>query len=190
MGILSVHSISRLKFKDRIIWSMFIIWLCVDSITGYCLNIGYEIPISQLFKLSILFLLIHRLISTKRIAVGISFISFYLCIYTLNLIILNEQIISSLLLLTKCLTTFLIYLYFCACKQLYDGKLFIQAANIIFTYGFIFISINIIIGLLGYGFFTYPSFNIGYKGFFYAGNELGTLIIPIFGYFLFNLSFS
>ena len=44
--------------------------------------------------------------------------------------------------------------------------------------------VNIIIGLLGYGYYTYPFAKIGIKGFFYAGNEVSVLFYCLYYYFL------
>jgi hypothetical protein len=44
--------------------------------------------------------------------------------------------------------------------------------------------INIIVGLMGYGYYTYQYAKIGIKGFFYAGNEVAVLFYCLYYYFL------
>lgn len=171
---------------DRIIWSMFIIWLGIDSLTGYFLNNGNELPISQLFKFILITVLVIRLSHIKKFVFSLSALLIYIAVYLLNLIFINEVIGISILLLSKFLTTILIYVYLCYFKDRYGSVIYHFFINLVFKYGLLLIIINILLGVLGYGFFTYESLQLGYKGFFYAGNELGPTVIPIFGYYLFN----
>ena len=175
-----------IKLIDRIIWSMFIIWLGIDSITGYFLNNGNEIPISQLFKFILITVLVVRLSHIKKFVYAISLFLIYLAIFLLNLILLNEVIGISILLLSKFLTTILIFVYVCNFKSEYDSTIYRYFINLTFRSGFLLILVNILIGALGYGFYTYELLQFGYKGFFYAGNELGSTIVPIFGYILYK----
>lgn len=47
----------------------------------------------------------------------------------------------------------------------------------ILSFNFYFLCFNVLIGYIGLGHHTYPSTNVGFKGFFIAGNELSALFI-------------
>ena len=94
-----------------LIWNMLLYWLVVDSITGYFLNSGILLPISQAYKLFLLILLFSQIIRQGS-GLGLSFIIIYIIIYSIHIIIINEPISESLIHLSKILLTITLYIYF------------------------------------------------------------------------------
>jgi hypothetical protein len=52
--------------------------------------------------------------------------------------------------------------------------------NVFFIISLIVFLCNIILGIFGFGFYTYPSLQVGIKGFFYAGNEASALFYCLY----------
>lgn len=178
---------NRPLYKTRIdflLWCIFSIWLIVDSVTGYFLNSGISFPLSQLIKLILLALLMLRVSeNTKQLGFSI-FVFIYISILMINLGIFNRDLISTITHLSKLISTIYIYLYFLISIQLYKES-FLKKAGLIIKIGFFVVIINIALGFIGIGFHTYPDEQVGYKGFFFAGNELGGVIGAIFPFVLY-----
>lgn len=172
---------------DRLVWFLFTIWLVIDNITGFFINSGRSLPISQFFKLFILLLLVYRLSLYQKQFTILYCILVYISSYILHLIFIDESIPISLLHLSKLLLSIIIYMYFTKYSKICDDSVFIKKANTILYVSFIIISVNIGIGIFGIGYHTYPDEKIGYKGFFFAGNEIGGLSVVIFPYILYRV---
>lgn len=168
-----------------LIWNMLLYWLIVDSITGYFLNSGILLPISQAYKLFLLILLFSQIIRQGS-GLGLSFIIIYIIIYSIHIIIINEPISESLIHLSKILLTITLYIYFRNTIPTYPKASYIKRMDKILSISFIIVSINICSGIIGIGFHTYPDEKIGFKGFFYAGNEMGGLLAVLIPYILYK----
>lgn len=174
-----------LNLIDDIIFLLFACWLLVDSINGFLLRSGYSISVSQIYKL---FVAIFVLIRCKDCIPAIHFVLIiivYLSVYCVNLLFLNEDIGSSITLLSKLLTTILFYVYFMEVKAS-DLKYFKRNAFRVIFVSFTIFTINLILGNLGYGFSSYSGGGgFGSRGFFYAINELTAVLIVLFPWALY-----
>ena len=180
------HSNSSKLLLDRIIWFSFIVWLIIDDLTGFFINAGKPLPISQTFKFGLLIILIFRLSTFKRQFIILYSFLTYIAFISLHLIFIDENVPITLLHLSKLLLTVIIYLYFVKYIQISSTQDFITKSNTILYISFLIIAINIGLGLFGIGYHTYPDEGIGYKGFFFAGNEMGGLLVVIFPYILYR----
>lgn len=176
------------KEIDIVLCYLFLVWLIVDMMNGLLLNSGFNMPISQVFKLiifAILFLRLLQLGYLRSLILGLLYIS----VYVLHIILINESIGASLLLASKLILTVLIYLYFRKLVEINDKK-FVNYSYHLLLLSYWIVAINILIGLIGIGYYTYPDEKIGYKGFFFAGNEMGGLLVVLIPFYLYISFFS
>lgn len=173
----------KLTKIDSIIWSLTALWLIIDTITGFFLNNGVNFPLSQFFKIGISGLISYRLSQLGYLSY-IYFWIIYLSVIFLNCAFLNESIGDTFTLLSKLILTYLFYQYFCIFSKWWPRTL-IRNSKRILLISFCVVSINIISGLFGFGFNTYPDEHVGFKGFFYAGNELGGVMAVLTPFFLY-----
>lgn len=173
---------------DYLLWGMAFVWLIIDSITGFFMSNGAHIPLSQIFKLAILFFVAVRTYEYKRTLRLLCLTSLYVVCYLLHLLLINADFINSMLWLSKFLSIVFLYEYFriyvfeCPLKAVKN----VQKAMII---GWIVVAVNVIMGLMGYGIPSYGenAEDMGVKGFFYAGNELGgimAVLVPFMIYLI------
>lgn len=173
---------------DKIIWSTLVPWLLIDSLNGLLINIGLNLPLSQLYKLAILSLVIISLAKKEKSIILLFIVIFYLSWYFLYLSIVGASFGEPLLLFSKFFTLLLLYFYFCDSFRRFPDKAVYYAYRI-FSFSMIVFLVNIILGLMGYGIPSYGEGleDLGVKGFFYAGNELGgvlAVLAPITLYIL------
>lgn len=171
-----MHNISY-SLIDRVLWGMAFIWLIVDSITGFFISYGTNMPLSQLFKFFLLVLVVVRLLKYKKNILIFYLFLLYIAWYFLHLSFINVDFASPILLLSKFLSLFFLYLYFRLCIIYLPLKTVLKARNVMVV-GWIIVALNIMAGIMGFGIPTYgeDSDNMGIKGFFFAGNELGGIM--------------
>lgn len=184
-GILKMNQTSNILI-DHLLWGMVFVWLIIDSITGFFMSNGAHIPLSQLFKLAILFFVAIRIYKYKHSFHLLCFVLLYVVFYILHLLLINVDIINPMLWLSKFLSIIFLYEYFriYMFERPMKAMLNIQKALII---GWFIVAFNVIMGLMGYGNSSYggDAEDMGVKGFFYAGNELGgimAVLVPFMVY--------
>ena len=178
---------------DDIIFLLFAFWLIVDSLNGFLLRNGSPVSVSQIYKLLVALIVLVRCCNCISIIQFVLFSIAYLSIYIVNLICLDEKIDSSVILLSKLLTTIIFFIYFIQIRNT-NAIYFKKEAYLVLTTSFVVFAINLTLGCLGWGFRSYGgSEGFGSRGFFYAINELtGVLIVLIpwaFYYVKTNYSF-
>lgn len=167
---------------DNLLWGMVFTWLIIDSITGCFMSYGINLPLSQFFKSLTLFLIFVRLCRIRVFLITFFFLLVYIAWYFLHLALINKDYALPLLLLSKFLTLLFLYAYFRYCINQFPSETLIntQKALIIAS---IVIAFNVIIGIMGYGIPTYgeseEDIDMGVKGFFFAGNELGSVMAAL-----------
>lgn len=169
---------------DLFLWLFFSIWLIVDTFTGFTANVGVKLPLSQFFKLFVFFLIIYKLGQKKEYLIVVLFTFAYFAVLLITHGIRNSSYFVTITHLTKFISTIYIYLYLVYTIKLMQDHILYKIKKI-FYLGFIIIAANILLGLFHIGNRTYVNEGIGYKGFFYAGNELGGVfgcIIPFILY--------
>ena len=172
---------------DKLLWC--ILWLVVDSCTGFFMSYGIKLPISQAYKLLVLCLIAIRLSCLKR---GVTFIWFsliYTACYLLHLLLATNEFKEAILMLSKFLSLLYLYLYFCFSFKTFP-QIAIANSEKVMIVGWFVLAFNILIGAMGYGIPNYKGDNaeLGVKGFFFAGNELGgilSVLAPFMFYWLF-----
>lgn len=174
----------RKNIYDDLFWGLLSSWLLVDTINGFFLNINTPIPISQLFKLVVLVVVLVRLCYFYSGRVKVLLLILYVIILSIHLAIKGNDI-SSLIgtvgHLSKFLLAALLYCY--VKRQILLYPLYVKSRIFrVFKINLIIFISNILLGVLGIGFTSYGEF--GYKGFFYAGNELSGITIVLFPFFV------
>lgn len=173
--------------KDILIWLIIFSWLIIDSVTGFFSTKGVSLPISQLAKLGVLALILLRLLSYKKYYLIIFIILFYLGLYFEHLNIRNLPTSYAFLTLSKYLSLLILYLYFSFSVKKFPYQSYLYSIKALLIGGCV-VFCNIILGVLGFGVTSYGSdeIDMGVKGFFYAGNELGGILAvlsPFFYYY-------
>lgn len=176
------------KYLTWIFYS-FLPFCLIDVMNGYFSFHGIGIPLSQLYKAYILLLLLPILIRNYfaiNVALFLLFGLFYQSsFYTISfgedvaVLMRNAIFIFSVLAFyqTRGLLT---YLHFLIIKK-------------VFIVNFLVISFSVLSGILGFGLTTYGNNlasivrHMGFKGYFYAGNELGALLMCIFPFVIFSI---
>ena len=172
--ILKLNSDS-FSLLDKLLWGMSFIWLIVDSITGYFISFGGNMPLSQIFKLLLLIFIVIRLARIRFCFKLFFFVLLYISWYFLYLTLIDADLVAPILLLSKFLTVIFFYVYFRYLVSKNPIQTIANTQKTIVIAWFV-VACNVILGLMGYGVGTYgdeEEIDMGVKGFFYAGNELG-----------------
>lgn len=186
---------SLIYLLDILIPLFFTFLLLVDSIDGYFLIHNIKFPIGIIYKAILMFLLFVRLCSVKE-ATFIIYTQFLFCVLLFfhhSFFKNGGEIAISLLIGSyfKFIGAVWTYLYFCDYVIKEKDKAINNITKILFINATIVI-INIILGIFGIGYSSYGmednGSNVGYQGFFYAGNELSGVILILFSFILYYLA--
>ena len=176
----SIYNIYNIFFK------LITIWLLIDCINGFLLSNNIGVPISQLYKIGILCILFIGLIKIRQ---GIPHIYMIISYSTILILHISCNIIMPELGLTlnhlmKFINTILIYIFVKEYVKANPQDAYNKINNILIINTFILVT-NILLGLFGFGYSAYIE-GLGYRGFFYAGNELSGLMTLLFPYILYK----
>ncbi|ALU13848.1 polysaccharide biosynthesis protein [Eubacterium limosum] len=157
----------------------------VDCITGYLLlsnsNIGSTI--GQFLRIITIIFLFLSTFNRQR-SDNFLFISlFCFCLFLIP--VFNyfrtgsvQGYIDETIYITKLILPILMILGIYNARK--DKKISSNFIDNIFSFYIIFVPLSLIIPkILGIGYVTYENFDVGYKGFYYAGNELNILLLSI-----------
>ena len=176
---ISRNSFTSYSGLDWLIWLMVSAWLVIDSITGFFISYGADMPLSQLFKLAILVLIVVRL-QHKVMALLLATL-IYLSGYVLHITLINGEFVKPILTFSRFLSLPYLYLYFRFSFRYFPKKTICNAEKAFLVAWGVF-ACNVVLGLMGYGVSTYGEdgeIDMGVKGFFFAGNELGGIMAVI-----------
>lgn len=184
---MNLHQIS-FSFIDYLLWGMAFLWLIVDSITGFFISYGINMPLSQFFKFLLLALVVVKLYKYKTAFLSFYFLSLYIAWYFLHLSLINVDFVSPILLFSKFLSLIFLYVYFRICILKFPLKTLLYARNVMLI-AWLVVAFNVFVGLMGYGVPSYgeDADEMGVKGFFFAGNELGgimAVLVPFIVYLI------
>ena len=178
------------KFSfDIVIFILLFGLLPVDMLNGYLLRevgVSSLITISQIYKIIILFFLFIRVNSIEKV--------FFLSLFLLLIIPTLYQILTSFNIklifvdavkIIKYLGSVLAFFYF--------RNIFVNKGHLLkwvyrwFLFSFMILIFNIFLKLFGFGFpmYTLSTFEIGTKGFFYAGNEVSVVLIILSSFLMY-----
>ncbi len=153
------------------------ILVILDSLNGY-LIFEFSLSITPLIKMGLLVLMISMLLK-KRIYTPLVNLLLLLFLNLFHLIAFQDS--SGLFLgitwplkFSLILTTYYFIIYFIKT----DNNALSEIKRIILI-SFAVLSLNLLLGLLGFGYETYARQGIGHKGLFKAGNEVALLIINL-----------
>jgi len=176
---------SRDKSSYTFIWYSFYLLLFVDSINGYYINENISLPIGQIYKSTILFILILMSCNSSKRTIYTAFLLVYLSVFSMHLS-LNVNIKSfpeTYAHLSKFIIVIYGYVVLEDYVKVYPDKALNYITKIFVINIFVIIG-NILLGLMNIGYKTYDD-SVGLKGFFYAINELSGVVIVLYGYMLF-----
>lgn len=169
----------KISFLNIIIFLLYL-YLIIDTVNGIIIR-NYNFSVSPIYKITLLILMViillkHR-VNSPLMSIGIflifTSIHFFMNTYS------SLEIFWSL----KFLIIIVSFYFF---KLLILNNMFFVVKRMFFI-SFFIISFNMIIGYLGYGYSQYEINNIGTRGLFYAGNEVGILLIATSTFILSHL---
>lgn len=174
----------RINKADYLLFTLFSCWLLVDMLNGFLLRSDFPISVSQIYKSVVALLVIIRCAKNSQIQsvlfCSVVYLSFYSSIVILN----GEEVVGSLVLLSKLITSILFFVYFSIIREInYD--FFKNKAFLVLKWSFIIFFCNLIAGYLGYGFSSYSVSDdegFGSRGFFYAINELSGVLAVVYAW--------
>lgn len=181
-----------IKYIDKTIIFLLTYYLLIDSLNGFLLlGLGLDFKLSVIYKSIVLVLIILALINlnARFLIWGLTlFIALILGEATKIFLGLTagDQIFFVIQHIFKLLTPLMLFIYL---KSLIKKNYkYIDNVKHIIKINCIVYLVNILLGLLGFGFSTYGGdvneSSIGVKGFFYAGNEISMLMVVFSAYFL------
>lgn len=173
---------SKIKPIDLFIWLCFSCWILIDAINGYAKTNGIDIPVSQISKTSVFFLVIIRLIGEDKVKVLFVIITLYLALLIVNVIGLGGNVIDSLSLVMKPITNIFFYIYFCHILSI-NTSFFQKKYEFAIILNFMFLIANVLLGLMGFGSTIYTlgdGDSYGIKGYIYAQNEVSCVVAVLF----------
>lgn len=160
-----------MKFKVvSLIVFLVYLYLPIDTINGVLIR-NQDISISPVYKVLILLLMLYYLIKNKIYA-PLKWVLFFFVIFIIHVVM---DIFTSIDFFwgLKFLAIIISFHFFK--KLIIDGH--IDIVKKLAFISFAIIALNVIIGVSGYGYAQYARNDIGTRGLFYAGNELGVLLL-------------
>lgn len=181
MDILKIKS----RHLDTLILTLLSYVVLVDMINGFFMMHFNKLPISQIFKLLVLLLLLFRLSVIKEFPLLI----ILFCIFQIGAFLGLAKtgdfgaFRNDLVVATKWFNVPLSFFFFKNVFQniKHNPNLLVKVKKVI-KRSFTFLSINMFLGALGFGMaFYHHGFSnaIGTRGYIYAGNELTILLLAI-----------
>lgn len=164
--------------------------LLIDAFNGFItLGIGIDLKLSALFKLLLIALAMYQIgCYSKRVLAYLLLLFILMLIGPLITFLSTTDVVGFFDDLTSGLKiisvlVLLIYLQFIALKW---PDLLLRYGKTCIKFSFMVLMINILLGILGFGYSSYGGDDngdnsVGIKGFFYAGNELSGIYIVLFG---------
>lgn len=165
--------------------------LIIDAINGFfSMQFSVSVPISILSKL-LLFLIGGYLLLKRNnhyIFIVLIFVIVFIFPPVLRFILESEgrPFTEIAFALKYVLFVFCIILFNCN----YDESERQRVIKKMLVVSCLAVSINVMLGYFGWGFYTYKATNTGFKGFFIAGNELSAVFIVVSTYILCELFIS
>lgn len=174
--------------STKVMWLMIACYLVIDTLNGFfAQQLGLDLKISQLFKLSMIFLGLYILLCWKSRFTSFLVLFFAILIFAPLVRLLTDPGVEffsyDLAMATRIFLT-MVVLCFCIESRRREPKQFRDWSRLSLTIGFWIVAVNVLSGYLGLGFPTYPSTGTGFKGFFQAGNEVSAVFILLSTYML------
>lgn len=177
------------KIFDDLIWSLLIIYSLIDIINGYLersFSMTTNLSIAQFYKTILFIIILLRLFNTSY-HYKIKIYVYGIIVYFISVIFVQDttfsygytyDIIKTSKIIFIIVDIVYFYIYYSETKDIN------RAIKIIYI-NYIYIIVNFIIGLLGFGYSTYIG-GLGIKGYFYAGNELAILLVVLSSFIIYR----
>lgn len=171
-GILSV------KINNLIYSFIVCFYVLFDSINGFFIGtLDIHLPISITIKFFILVLSLAVIIKSKSKIVSLfAIVAIFIFPIIIRGIFYSQDFVFIELSYTIKYVSFLIFIYYFQDYYSRNNKCYDLFYRMIYI-SYVIIVLNVFFGFLGFGGYTYPATNTGYKGFFVAGNELSAIFI-------------
>ncbi|CAH7128149.1 conserved membrane hypothetical protein [Vibrio chagasii] len=164
--------------------------LIVDVLHGYLVqSLRIDLMVSTLYKLVlIVFSLLYLAIVDRIKFIFLILLFCFLLISPIRLLIqgTDNVHIYDLTLLMKYFFLISLFLFSLDASKRYFN-LYSERVGVILRLNYYIVVISVLIGYIGIGFYTYNSTEMGFKGFFIAGNELSALFILLSIYELYRV---
>ena len=173
-----------------VIFALLSCYLLIDAINGWGLeSLGVDLKISVLYKSGVLLLLLTYLLIYRPIFIVLTLIAllglnlgeFINIIKTGNTALSIFSFLQSI----KIVTPFLVFFFFKV--ALHKRPDYIRYVYYVFNINLVVFMFNIALGWFGIGFSTYDigdGQGVGFKGFFFAGNEVAGVFMILSAYLL------
>ena len=154
-------------------------FLLIDTINGYFIASGSPMPLSAFYKLVLIVCFSFPVISSIQTLFSISLSILIISCQTLYF---SGSFFFDFSSIAKSLIFFLMFNFFYINRFELNSR-HRELIEKVFLLNFFVLLLNVFSGLFGIGYSTYGGEHVstgvgsGYKGFFYAGNEIGALLI-------------
>lgn len=170
--------ILSIKVKDILFSLIVCFYVLFDSINGFFIGTsGIHLPISVTIKLLILMLSLAVMLRNKNKLISLfAIVAIFVFPIMIRAIFFSQDFLFLELNYTLKYVSFLFFIYYfhdyysnvCESYKFFYKMVYIS---------YVIVVLNVSLGFLGIGGYTYPATNTGYKGFFVAGNELSAIFI-------------
>tara|TARA_R110001599_G_scaffold11371_1_gene54244 strand:- start:4426 stop:5688 length:1263 start_codon:yes stop_codon:yes gene_type:complete len=176
---------------ENLVWYLVVPYVLVDALSGFFVQqIGINLRLSQGLKVIIYLLFMSYILKNNRhVFFSLTCFLFLFLINPIAMVFTGNSINAISFDFPALLRINIIVTATAFCIILAHKKPFFfqKKVRLTFYFSFIIVCINVLSGYFGVGFFSYPSEKFGFKGFFFAGNELSALFILLSSFVLFNI---
>lgn len=179
----------RIPILEICIFILIFLSLPVDVLNGLFLNKGVNVVFPSIYKCFVLISLLFYLFINKNRWIFLLF--FCLCLLVMPKVAFSitdrdySYFFADLSYAIKFFMPIFYALFLLTLKkQSLNIHIYSKIVRRFFYFSCIIVLCNILVGFLGYGFSVYRSANIGYKGLFFAGNELAAVFLALVGFIL------
>lgn len=168
---------------DSLIVLLLFFNLPVDMVNGILLKSGIVLPmsVSQLYKLSILVLILFRLVFFPGVSIFIISVAYIFLFFSSLIQAISEEeynfLLDDFIKISKYMTPFIAFFYF---QGLFRKGMTPKFEKYFFYwiyFSYAVLAANILVSLVGLGYPMYDAGNIGTRGFFFAGNEISAILL-------------
>ena len=129
---------------DYFLFILFACWLLVDTLNGYLLQNDYPISISQIYKLFVAICVLVRCRNCNSVMKVMWWTVLYLSLYIAIIYLNGESIASSIILVSKFITSLLFFTYFLEVKRA-DDSFFYKKAVYVLKWSLVVFAINMVL---------------------------------------------
>jgi hypothetical protein len=173
---------------EKIVYLLLFNILIIDIIGGYVLSTGNETSIMVIYKSALFITILFFLRRDTPFLLYISSIFFFsFLLFSFHFIIgTGEYFLSKIILISRFNLNISVFLFLS--NRIKNSQLFIFKLKRLLNFNFIVIFCSVLLGVFGFGRATYEGADVGSKGFFEGGNDIGIAFLAI-SYFKLSLSY-